>query len=82
MGVGVPGGGLVGPSKRLHSLGAYPSASGLDVAAVLLDTGEEVEFLRRDGEVNHLPPPVPCGSSKEGEARHHSRLCSPPQLAN
>jgi hypothetical protein len=73
MGIGVPGGGDVGPSKRLHPLGAKPSASGLDVAAVLSNAGEEAFTRFRVREVKHLPPPVTCGSKKEEGARHRIR---------
>ena len=60
MGVGVPGGGVVGPDTRLQSLGAKPSAVGLDFALLPLDTREEVETVVAEGEVKHLPPPGPC----------------------
>ena len=56
MGIGVPGGGVVGPDTRTQSLGAKPSAIGLDFAAFFLDPGEEVELLFAVGEVKHLTP--------------------------
>lgn len=54
MGVGVPGGGVVGPDKRLQSLDAKPSAIGLDLTSPLLDLREEVESRFTDWKVKHL----------------------------
>ena len=56
MGIGVPGGGVGGPDTRLQSLGAKPSASGLDVASGLFDAGVKVEPGGEVREVKHLPP--------------------------
>ena len=49
MGIGVPGGGVVGPDTRLQSLGAKPSAIGLDLTSPLLDPRDEVEPGFADG---------------------------------
>ena len=73
MGVGVPLGAGCGPDTRLQSLGANPSAIGLDFAPFPLDTRDEVEPGRTEREVKHPPPPVPCEPKEEGEAHHHSR---------
>mgnify|MGYP004385192757 CR=1 FL=1 len=59
MGVGVPLGAGCGPDTRLQSLGANPSAIGLDLAPLPLDTREEVEPVVAEGEVKHPPPPGP-----------------------
>ena len=60
MGVGVPLGAGCGPDTRLQSLGAKPSAIGLDFAPFPLDPREEVEAVVVEGELKHLPPPGPC----------------------
>jgi len=56
MGIWVPLGAGCGPETRLQSLGAKPSAIGLDFAPFPLDTSEEVEPVAAEREVNHLPP--------------------------
>ena len=73
MGIGVPLGAGCGPDTRLQSLGANPSAIGLDFAPFPLDTREEVELVVVEGEVKHLPPPGPYEPTEEEVARHHNQ---------